>query len=104
MGQREGRIQSAERAVPTFSFQARLRTFFQPDSGGLQAHLRKEGRIWMPSRSRLARASSSTGNKRKSWSKSFDPHHPANPLIPKWLIPKSFSESRSIILVLETYR
>jgi ankyrin repeat protein len=40
MGQREGRIQSAERAVPTFSFQARLRTFFQPDSGGLQAHLK----------------------------------------------------------------
>jgi hypothetical protein len=39
MGQREGRIQSAERAVPTFSFRARLRTFFQPDSGGLQAQL-----------------------------------------------------------------
>jgi ankyrin repeat protein len=45
MGQREGRIQSAERAVPTFSFQARLRTFFQPDSGGLQAHLKGRSRM-----------------------------------------------------------
>src|SRR5579859_5231310 len=44
MGQREGRIQSAERAMPTFSFRERLRTFFQPDSGGLQAQSRKEGR------------------------------------------------------------
>jgi hypothetical protein len=40
--QREGRIQSAERAVPTFSStHPRLRTFFQPDSGGLQAQIRK---------------------------------------------------------------
>src|SRR6476646_3988872 len=44
MSQREGRIQSAERAVPTFSIRTRLRTFFQPDSGGLQAQSRKEGR------------------------------------------------------------
>ena len=35
--EREGRLQSAERAVPTFIEHSRLRTFFQPDSCGLQA-------------------------------------------------------------------
>jgi ankyrin repeat protein len=41
--------------VPTFSFQARLRTFFQPDSGGLQAHY--ERKVVMDARPLAARPS-----------------------------------------------
>ncbi len=54
----------------------------------------------MPSRYRLARASSSTRNKRKSWLKTFELHNPASFPIPNQCILKLFSESKSIILVL----
>src|ERR1700730_4799757 len=102
MEQREGRIQSAERAVPTFSFQASLRTFFQPDSGGLQAHLGKEGRNGcQAARGSPEPRTIQETSERAGQSLSIRTV-PANPLIPKWLIPreliqKSFSESKSII-------
>lgn len=44
--ERKGRYQSAERAVPTPHY-LKVRTFFQPDSGGPQA-ISERSFVWMP--------------------------------------------------------
>jgi hypothetical protein len=43
--ERKGRIQSAERAVPTHVTQPKVRTFFQPDQCGLQAAMKGDSYV-----------------------------------------------------------
>ena len=64
--QRAGRIQSAERAVPTRrQSNRRIRTFFQPDSCGLQACDERRFVCPMRFRSRLVQTSTSTASLRR---------------------------------------